>query len=370
MKKITILLFIVTAIVFITIFSGRRADEAAVIPYKDKEFTDYFRREIGVIAGDGAFSIPVGKSKSLWTFGDSYIDCYDPITQTVPCLFQARNAAVMIDIADPDSQINLNNQENIPTFLNFGSDDWYWFWPGSGYQNDDTIYIFPSRLKYTGPGMWGFASVDTNYIAKINIADQSKIYFSVLQPSDSIIFGLSVINDKKGFNYIYGIRNNGFGNDLFVARFPAGNVYADWQYYSGDGWTYDINNISKIYDEFTASFYVSKIKKSYVLITTEISINCDQGKNIYVSVSDNPYGPFTGKHSIWQVDDTLSGHYPFFYLANAHPEFDNGKDELLITYCINGYGDCVETCIENRKDPDVYRPKAIRVPYECIDKNL
>ena len=91
-----------------------------------------------------------------------------------------------------------------------------------------------------------------------------------------------------------------------------------------------------------------------------------QGKNILTATSVNPWGPFTGQHSVWQVDDTLKGHFPFFYMANAHPEFDNGNEELLITYCINGYGTCVETCNDNKMDPDVYRPKAIRVPYSLI----
>ena len=49
-----------------------------------------------------------------------------------------------------------------------------------------------------------------------------------------------------------------------------------------------------------------------------------------------------------------------------HPEFDDKTKELLITYCINGYGNCVNTCINNRFNPDYYRPKAIRVPYKVI----
>ena len=106
------------------------------------------------------------------------------------------------------------------------------------------------------------------------------------------------------------------------------------------------------------------------MISTEFSIGCDQGKNIYVSTSDNSFGPFENKHSVWKVDDVLDGHYPFFYLANAHPEFYNGKNELLITYCINGYGTCVNTCISGRMNPDVYRPKAIRVAYHLLDPDL
>jgi len=113
-----------------------------------------------------------------------------------------------------------------------------------------------------------------------------------------------------------------------------------------------------------------KFYRSIVLITTEFSVGCDQGKNIFSYTSDQPYGPFTNKKTIWTLNDTLQGHYPFFYLANAHPEYDNGKAELLITYCINGYDACVNVCIGGRKNPDYYRPKAIRVPYKLIDGSL
>jgi hypothetical protein len=37
-----------------------------------------------------------------------------------------------------------------------------------------------------------------------------------------------------------------------------------------------------------------------------------------------------------------------------------------ITYYINTYDGCVETCFNGRMYPDVYRPKAIRVPYELL----
>lgn len=103
----------------------------------------------------------------------------------------------------------------------------------------------------------------------------------------------------------------------------------------------------------------------YVLLTTEFSLGCDSGSEIYSYVSHTPYGPFENKKTVWRVDDTLEGHLPFFYSAIAHPEF-NENNELLITYCINKYGDCVETCINNRFNPDYYRPKAIRVPFSFI----
>lgn len=339
--------------------------------YKDTLFTNLFKRETGWIAGDGAFSIPIKDGKSLWTFGDSYMDCYDTVSKSVPCLFQARNAVIRIDSKRPDIQETLRSSNKTSSFFAFGNNNKYWFWPQSGFQRKDTVYVFLSRLRTTGEqGMWGFAGVDTNYIAKLYGKSLEKISYGILKPKNGINFGNSLITNQKGFNYIYGIKSNGFGNDMFIARFRSEDMYGNWQYFDGSTWNDTITSIRKIHAEFTSSFYVVKIKMKYVLITTEFSVGCDQGKNIFVSVSDNPFGPFENKHSVWVVNDTLQGHYPFFYVSNAHPEFDNGRNEILITYCINGYGTCVNTCTDNRMNPDVYRPKAIRVPYNKIDADL
>src|SRR6266498_4512578 len=63
--------------------------------YKDKEFTEFFRRTSGWTSGDGALSVPLSDGRVLWLFGDSHIDDFDPKTQTTPCLFQVRNAGLI-----------------------------------------------------------------------------------------------------------------------------------------------------------------------------------------------------------------------------------------------------------------------------------
>lgn len=334
--------------------------------YKDTNFTNTFKTTDRWIAGDGAFSIPVGRESSLWLFGDSYMDCFEKETGTVPCLFQARNAAMLMGVGDPSQKMTLTNRKGVRTLFTLGSDSKYWFWPLTGFTYKDTIYVFQTRLRSTQEGgMWGFEGLDSNYVSKIPVNDMSVIEYYLMPATSRITFGTSFIDEGR-FTYVYGIRSNGFGNDLFVARFRKGSIYSPWSYYTGAGWSKNINEISKIHSAFTASFYITEVKGQIVLLTTEFSVNCDQGKNIYSSVSKKPWGPFTGEHSVWQVDDTLEGHYPFFYAVAAHPEYDNGRDELLITYCINSYGDCLETCIGNRMNPDVYRPKAVRVPYSLL----
>lgn len=337
--------------------------------YKDSVFTSYFHRTSGWISGDVALSIPLNNYRSLWVFGDSHIDHFDAATETVPCLFQARNAALEMGISNPEAQKTLIGKESYSLYKHT-KDDNYWFWPGPGLVNKDTVYVFQAMLRNTGKGgMWGFEAVDSLYVAKMHLPTLQLTDYAYLGSRNNISFNNSIIEDGD-YHLVYGIRDNGFGNDLMVARFPGKNPQTNWEYFVGAGWSENVADAKKIFSEFTASFYVFKWKKKYVLITTEFSVGCDQGKEIYTYTSDTPYGPFENKKTVWTVDDTVNGHYPFFYMAMAHPEYDNGKNELLITYSINGYGECFDMCINGRMDPNHYRPKAIRVPYKLIDDSF
>ena len=333
--------------------------------YKDTVFTQYFRRTSGLVAADGAVSTPLSTGKSLWLFGDSHINGYNANTGTVPCLFQVHNAGLLLSIADPQvGAQTLTGSGSPASYFALGTDNNYWFWPGVGYQRADTAYTFLERIHATGSGL-GFERIDSLYVGRIQVSTMAQASYARLGSKAGISFTKGVVNDG-GYNYVYGTRNNGFGNDLFVARFPEANLYAPWEYYNGTSWTTNITNAAKIHDEFTSSFHVLKLEGKYVLLTTAFSLGCDQGKEIYSYIATNSIGPFLNKKTVWTLNDTLQGHYPFFYLAYAHPEYDNGKRELLVTYCINGYGNCVNVCVNNRKNPDYYRPRAIRVPFSII----
>ncbi len=337
----------------------------AVSSYKDIQFTNLFKQTNGVVAADVAHSIPLENNKSFWVFGDSYIDNYDAATETVPCLFQVRNAATIVDNTSLNVETVLLGNGSPASYFKNGTNNDYWFWPNAGYSTGSNIYVFQNLIHRTGQGGFGFEEVDNLFVAKINASNFSDIQYIELGSKNGISFNNAVVMDDD-YRYIYGIRNNGFGRDLFVARFPAGSLQSSWEYRSASGWSSSIVEAVKIHDEFTSSFHVAKVNEKYVLITTEFSVGCNQGSEIYSYVSDTPYGPFTNKKTIWTVNDTLEGNVPFFYQANAHPEFDNGNEELLVTYCINSYGDCVQTCVNGRLNPDYYRPRAIRVPYSLM----
>src|SRR5690554_4972440 len=67
--------------------------------YKDTVFTEYFRRTSGWTAGDATISVPIPcQNKTIWLFGDSFIDNVNEADTTLPCLFQVRNAMIVQDL--------------------------------------------------------------------------------------------------------------------------------------------------------------------------------------------------------------------------------------------------------------------------------
>src|SRR5271168_4444232 len=73
---------------------------AAAVTYKDTAVTNFFRRQTGLIAGDGGFSIPLSNGQVLWMMDDSHINDYRAADGTMGWLFQVRNAALLQPVND------------------------------------------------------------------------------------------------------------------------------------------------------------------------------------------------------------------------------------------------------------------------------
>jgi len=335
--------------------------------YKDQEFTEFFRRTSGWTSGDGALSVPLSDGQVLWLFGDSHIDDFDPKTKTTPCLFQVRNAGLVQ---------NSNDLKTARTMIAAGpgSRTWFknstnaneWFWPVNGFQQGKSVYVYLAALEKTGKGgMWGFAAQTHDYFAKIEFPQLTRISYVALPSFNGIGFGQGFVQDEE-FTYAYGGKRDGTASDVFVARFKSTNPERDWTFWDGNHWGANVTNAASIARGTSTSVHICKAQDMFLLTTTAFSIACDQGKDIYMATSKSPTGPFSPLKTIYKLDDIYEGHYPFFYIAVAHPEFINDKNEILVTYSINGYEPCVSACVKGRAIPDHYRPKAIRVPLEEI----
>lgn len=338
----------------------------------DTTVTGFFKRTEGAIAMDGGYTIPLSNGNVLWLFGDTYVDRYDSITRTVPCLFNVRNSALLQPYGNwtrEETKTLLSQGEGPKNYLKNKTNSNQFIWPSSGVQLGDTIYVFCNLLKNVSGGL-GFGSDGPPVWGKITVSDMKVQGFSPLPDFGDIGFGISFIKDEnEGFVYVYGSRGikGSLDSEIFLARFPAGSPGKNWRFWNGNSWSDDIQNITAIAKVSGFSWYISKVKDKYLLLNASFSLGCDQGDEIFAAASDKLSGPFSEAKIIYTIPDTVQGHHPFFYGVIAHPEYMNKADELLVTYSINGYAPCVPNCVDNRFDPDYYRLRGIRVPYRLIE---
>lgn len=368
-------LFNIIIIILICSCMPKKINEDNAEVYKDSVATNFFRRTAGWIASDGAASVPLADGRTLWLMGDSHIDDYDQESGTIPCLFQVRNAALLQPADDwkwQNTQTLIGEGPGIKSLFKNNPNDNYWFWPGNGVQIKDTVYIYCSELKREGEGTFGFAATGNDQWAKMKFPEMKVVSYGALPEFNGINFGAGFVKDKNSqYVYAYGQKLIPMAgeSEVYVARFPQDDPGPPWEFWTGNGWSNNVIDAAVI-GKGAVSPNVSKVDDKYVLLSTELSVACDQGKEIYVSVSKYPTGPFSEKKLLYTIDDTLQGHYPFFYSVAAHPQFlnKNGKTkDLLVTYCINGYFPCLESCPNGRANPDYYRPRGIRVSLNWID---
>lgn len=345
--------------------------------YMDRVVTQFFQRTTGWIASDGALSVALDDGRTLWLMGDSHIDDYDQLTGTIPCLFQVRNAALLQSRGSwepSDTETLTGDSQGIKSLFKTTQDNNFWFWPGNGIQLKDTVYVYCSELERTGDGTFGFAGTGKDVWAKMKFPEMKVVDYELLPYFGGIHFGAGFIEDENSdYVYAYGQKliPMAGGSEVYVARFPSGSP-CYWEFWDGSQWQGDVAQLAVI-GKGAISPHISKVKDQYLMLSTELSVACDQGNEIYASVSHSPVGPFSDGEKLYTIDDTLQGHYPFFYSVAAHPQFlgssvpgSDDQMDLVVTYCINGYAPCLEPCTDGRANPDHYRPRGIRVPLECL----
>jgi len=341
--------------------------------YKDSLVTGFFDRDSGWIASDGALTIPLSDGRVFWAMNDSYIDHFDTVAGTAPCLFQVRNAGLVQPLNNwtwTSTSTRIGSGPGIPSLFKNNSNDNYLLWPTGGYQQGDTVYVYCSNIMNSSGGL-GFTSGGNDFLGKMVMPGLTVTGFDSLQSMPNMTFGVGFDTDEPG-NYIYtwGLKGAFITSDIVVARFPRNNPRAHWSFWNGTAWDTAVSHIAPITTGASNGVYCAKVRNKYVLLSTEFTVSCDAGTRIYVATSDSITGPFTNRKVLYTIPDNVLGHTPFFYAPAIHPEYINSKNEILITYDINGYSNCEPACINNGYNPGYYRPRGLRVPLALIDSGI
>ncbi len=362
----------ILAIAAILIFPSKVKAQQFLTGHHDSVFTEYFRLNSGGwTAGDATLSVPLPDGRTIWLFGDSYLENVNTVNNTLSCLFQIRNCMVVQDSIDPSvltTYIDEGQSGVLRSTFKLGPSDPAILWPGHGFTDADTAYIYLDEIDDASMDNLGV------YVAKLQLPGLQINGIYPLPEYAGILMGRAIITDTaSGYRYIYGNKVDWIVWEPFVARTLIGtNILAPYQFYTGSGWSYNPYAAAPVSNEYVSpGFSVFKMNNKFYLLTQENGLlTCGLGREIYILESDKPWGPFRNKQLVYTIEDQFNGHYTLTYNAQAHPSFtENG--ELLVSYNLNDVVDttepyiCPSQCMDigrDRMDADTYRPKFIRVP--------
>ncbi|WP_342644758.1 RICIN domain-containing protein [Mucilaginibacter sp. CSA2-8R] len=238
-------------------------------------------------------------------------------------------------------------------------------WPGPGVEIGNHVYVQVGEgqgLSIARQSLWDITEGTGNAWTGVrttpaNMSNQTAINYST-----------GMIKGIDGYVYAYGFQDTGFGfsSNIYLARFPSSNPQS-WTFWNGSAWvnTPVTGNTSRVTDALGTS-NIAFVNNKYVLMTMDQGFDCSDQRNIYIATSSNITGPFTARTKVYTIQENLNGGYARYYTPVVHPEHANGRNELLLTYCLNFSACNKGDCSGSYKDPYFYRVKGIRVPYAKI----
>jgi hypothetical protein len=371
-------------------------NEQALCTYRDDEVVRFFERNkvadnYGSTAFDQGSSIPLSDGNILWVTQDAWDSWQLTDNNLFPSnhFFTLGNSMYIqpdVNNWNPDDALNItreNSAQNKPKQICDIQEGETFAWPGNGVQLDGKVYVHCGEGVGLGSNrqviyeIWPTAegSYDWNAV-------RHKI--SNLTPYNEVGYPNGMIKADDGYVYVFGSRNVGFGYwfELYVARFSQNDPLNSWTFWDGSSWA-DTPPLTEtefaeaqIYNGFGAALAVNYVNGKYVVISLDQGFWDTEDRYIRATVSDSPTGGFGAQKTIYSICEYIYGEKVRYYTPNVHPQFDNGHNELLVTYSVNFSvkedqnikinADGVP--VENGEyiDPYFYRVKGVRIPYSLI----
>ncbi len=324
--------------------------------YIDSSMTALFRQTQGLTAGVGASTLVLNDGRILWLYGASHLNDFDASSEKISCTANVHSAGVIQTNTNTFLTLNNGSQDFIPS-----NQANTWFTPMHAYQFQDTVFVFCKKE--------GTMAIPGTYIAKYHFPSMQYVRIDSISTS-SFTFGYSVVSDTAtGFCYVFGLNQPGIltKNNLYVARFLLNNPHSPWIYYNKDTWLNVASGATAITQVPGENFSIRKVRRKYILLTQQVGKACNSGTALYSSIGAEAWGPFNNPVTLHQINDKLNGITPITYGACLHPTWLNANDEILITYSLDGFSPCLNTCTNGLDNPDYYRQKALRVSLKNID---
>lgn len=316
--------------------------DASVYACRDSYYISLFTRSTGWTGGDATYSVDLKNGKTLWMFGDTFIDQVGP-NRTRPSFRLIRNSIV---VQDGSAMKTYHSGTSVnPSDYAKPPESGEWYWPGDGTVAEGKLYLFMHGFGTNGEGAWDFFRTSIDLLT-INPETMAIEHNTRLFDDPLISWGAAILEDTD-YTYVYGVLSDNTGKSLYVARTNA-DLTDTWEYFTGTAWSEDPAQAEAIHDDVSEQFAVFRDGTTYYLL----SQNNFFGKQIYLFNSTSPLGPFGDNKTVYCTPETSDDIYT--YNAFAHPHIYS--DSLLVSYNVNSfdYTDLLDNA-------DNYRPYFVRI---------
>ena len=308
------------------------------------ELNAKFRRTEGWVGADGAYSVPISDTKTLWLFSDTFVGSIRDGKRTGVAMV---NNTVGIQEGNKLTFAIKKTGDKAQAIL-APPDGKGWFWQMAGVHADGKLFIFLPRVESTGAGgAFGFKHVE-QWLGTISNPDADptewkakyiKLPFADLSGERKVSFGSAVLRDGEHL-YIYGYEEKPgkpfLNRRLLVARVPLAKIadFDSWRFLSSGDWKSDVKDATPLFNGLAAESSVSFVPslKRYVAVYTENGL----GERIVGRFAVSPAGPWSEPLLLYRCPEMKANKKLFSYAAKAHPHLA-GDCELVITYCVNSF---------------------------------
>lgn len=321
-----------------------------------------------VTAGDGMASVGLPDGRSVFLMGDSFF-CRTEGKVMKGADHMYRNTYIIYDPrARKASGIRDGAGEKTSAAVPPGSpDEAEWYWPGHGFAEGDTLYIFQYKMYQKSPGAWGFAYDCTHLLAyhlpEMSLVRDEKILYDPSSEEHTHVYGVATLKSGE-YQYIYSQVEVRGGLDPVsgstVARVRPDGIWGPWEYWTGSAWSADASDAA-LMDGLTqiplsSQFSVFPLRGKYVLLSEHKTLWVSE---IWTFVSDTPYGPWRNGRKVYDIPASDDKNL-FYYNAMAHPQLSTRK-ALLVSYDVN-----TQDFFSIFKNVDNYRPRFVWIPVKRI----
>ncbi len=319
-----------------------------------------FRSSAHWLGADSAYSVDLGNDRSLWLFGDSWIDPDGEGNRSGGHL--VRNTIGIQDGPDPSSaSIDFHwsaGPDGVPSAFFAGEDD-NWFWPGHGARVGDRLILFLNRMRSSTEGL-GFESAGWAAVVVENPDDH---------PDSWSLRQLDTAGDALGIQlgfagtlvwqehlYAFGTPDPVKTHPLYVARWPLdqlehqGLAKTEWWGGPAAGWIPEPLQGAHLFDHGQSELTIHRDPGGQFLATHTRGFGPAE---IVLRSADRLTGPWSAPQTVFEPPERDRPNV-MIYAGKAHPQLAGA--DLVLTYATNTF-----VFAEHFSDEDIYYPHFVRL---------